>query len=106
MRNNFVIIMTMCATGKEARKIADAILKKRLAACTNIISGVESKFWWKGKIDSASEVMLMAKTVLANYKKLEAEIRRLHSYDVPEIVAIPIAAGSGDYLDWIGESVK
>lgn len=101
MRKKFVIIMVTCVSRKEARKIADRLLAKRLVACANVIEGVESKFWWKGNLDSAAETLLMMKTLEANFKKIEAEVKRLHSYEVPEIIAIPITAGSKEYLNWI-----
>lgn len=105
MRKGPVIIMVTCVSVKEARKIAGSILSKRLAACANIISGVESRFWWKGRLDRALEAIIMMKTLESNFKKIETEVQRLHSYEVPEIIAIPIAAGSRDYLDWISRSV-
>lgn len=101
-----IAIIVTCASRKEARKIADRLLIKRLVACANIVSGVESKFWWEGKIDSASETLLMMKTVKANFKKVEAAVLSLHSYEVPEIIAVSIAAGSSSYFNWIEKSVR
>jgi len=101
MGNRFVIIFVTCASRKEAEKIVGTLLKKRLAACGNIVGGVESKFWWKGKIDSAKETLLILKTKASKFKAVEKEVKRLHSYDVPEIIALPIIAGSGEYLKWI-----
>lgn len=101
-----IIIMVTCASRKEARKIADRLLSKRLVACANIVSGIESKFWWKGKIDSASETLLMMKTVKANFKKVETAVLNLHSYEVPEIIAVSIAAGGKSYFSWIEKSVR
>lgn len=104
MADKFVIILVTCASKAEARKIRDVLLKKRLAACGNIIDGVDSKFWWQGKIDSAREVLLILKTSIANFKRIEKEIKRIHSYEVPEIIALPIVAGSEEYLSWINDS--
>ena len=70
------------------------------------MDGIESRFWWKGKIDRANETLLIVKTKKANFKKIEAEVKKMHSYEVPEIIAVPIAAGSKDYLDWIEDSTK
>ena len=97
--------MVMCASRKEALAISGRLLAKRLVACANIMPGVKSKFWWKGKLDRTSEVLVTMKTVKTNFKKIEAEIKRVHSYKVPEIIAAPITAGSRDYLDWISGAV-
>ena len=101
MRKSFVIIMVTCASRKTAQKIADRLLAKRLVACANIISGVESKFWWKGRVDKAKEFLILIKAKRKNFSRVEKTISRLHSYEVPEIIAIPIAAGSKRYLKWI-----
>jgi len=101
MRTDFVIIFITCASRKEAGSILDSLLKKRLVACGNIIKNVESKFWWRGKIDNEKEVLVMLKTKKENFNKIEKEVRRRHSYEVPEIIALPIIAGSKAYLDWI-----
>jgi periplasmic divalent cation tolerance protein len=106
VEKSFIVIMVMCATKKEAKRITDKLLKKCLVACVNIIPGVESKFWWKGAIDSAKETLIMMKTLHSNFKKVETEIKRLHSYEVSEIIAIPIIAGSKDYLSWIKGVVR
>ena len=106
MNKNFIIIMVMCASRLEARRIADRLLKKRLVACSNILSGVDSKFWWKGKVDSAREALLMMKTKKDKFSIIEKEIKRIHSYEVPEIIALPVIAGSKNYLNWIRDSVK
>lgn len=97
----FIIIFITCGSKKEAGKIVDAILNKRLAACANIVSEVESKFWWRGKIDNAKEYLIMMKARRKNFEEIEKQVKRLHSYEVPEIIAIPIVAGSKDYLKWL-----
>jgi periplasmic divalent cation tolerance protein len=105
MKNGFIAIFVMCSSRKEANTITEALLKKRLVACANSAGSITSRFWWKGKINSASEVLVIFKTRRANFSKIEREVKRLHSYDVPEIIALPIAAGSAAYLSWIRESV-
>ena len=105
MAKNCVIIMVTCASREEARRIAGRLLEKRLVACANILPKIESRFWWKGKLDSAAELLVTMKTVRSNFKKIEAEIKRVHSYEVPEIIAVPIVLGSRDYLDWISRTV-
>ena len=98
----YLTVLTTCSSKKEARRIASSVLKARLAACANIIDSVESRFWWKGRIDCAKEALLILKTTKGNFAQLERLIKRLHSYEVPEIIALPIIAGSREYLDWIG----
>jgi periplasmic divalent cation tolerance protein len=105
-RNNSVIVFVACGTPAEARRIARSAVQKRLAACGNMSSGrITSIYRWKGKVEHARETLLMLKSTLSAFLGLEAEIRRLHSYEVPEIVALPIVAGSAPYLEWIGENV-
>jgi len=105
MKKKFAAIFVTCSSRKEADAIIDSLLRKRLVACASMISGIVSRFWWKGRIDKASEVLVMLKTRSANFKKVEREVRRLHSYEVPEIVMLPVAAGSKAYLGWIDDTV-
>jgi periplasmic divalent cation tolerance protein len=105
MTNKYIMVIVMCATKAQAKKIAMSLLKKRLIACANISSGVNSMFWWKRKIDSAKETMLTMKTLAAKFAGIESEVRRMHSYEVPEIIALPVTAGSRKYLRWIDQSV-
>lgn len=104
MVKNYVLIMVTCASQEEARKISARLLAKRLVACASILPKMRSRFWWKGKLDSAAELLVTMKTVRLNFKKIEAEIKRIHSYEVPEIIALPIVAGNRDYLDWISRT--
>jgi len=101
-----IVIISSSPSKKEAIAVIDSLLKDRLIACANIIPRIESKFWWNQKIDKAKEVMIMLKTRKANYGRIEKEIARLHSYDVPEIIAIPIIAGSRSYLQWMDGCLK
>lgn len=102
-----VVVLVTCANRAEARKIARALVGKRLAACVNIVAGrVESVYRWKGKVERAQEILLVIKTTRARYAALEREVRRLHSYETPEVIALPIAAGSKAYLDWVSENVR
>jgi periplasmic divalent cation tolerance protein len=106
MTNKIVVLVT-CGSAKEGRKIARAVLEQRIAACANILaSPVQSVYRWKGKVESAKEFLLIIKTTQSRFAKLEAEVKRLHSYNVPEIIALPIAHGAAAYLNWISESVK
>ena len=100
------IVLVTCASIAEARKIAQHVVEQKLAACANIVPSVESIYRWKGKVERAHEVLLVIKTTAARLRKLESEVKRLHSYDVPEFVAVPIVAGSQQYLDWLRKSVR
>ena len=103
--NSARIVLVTCANLMEARNIASKIVRKRLAACVTIILGpVQSIYRWKGKIESTREQLLLIKTVAKQLSALETEIKRLHSYDVPEFIALPAAAGSTDYLKWLSEN--
>jgi len=101
-----IVVLVTCGSAKEARKIARAVVEKRLAACANILtSPVQSVYRWKGRVESAKEFLLIIKSTKAGFPKLKAEVTRLHSYDVPEIIALPIASGASNYLTWISNSV-
>jgi periplasmic divalent cation tolerance protein len=95
-----------CASITEARRIGRSAVEKRLAACANIVPGVESIYWWKGKVERAREVLVVMKTTAARMAALEKEVKRIHSYEVPEFIVLPIVAGSREYLRWIGESAR
>jgi periplasmic divalent cation tolerance protein len=100
------VVLVTCGSVKEARKIARGVVEKRLAACVNIgTARVESVYRWKGKVETAREFLLMIKTVEARLDALEKEVKRMHSYDVPEFVVMEIVAGSKEYLRWVEESV-
>lgn len=94
------IVMTTCPSRREAKKIADALLKRKLAACVKV-SGVESSYWWKGKIEKSGESLVSATTSKKNVKKVISAVEKMHSYDVPEIVEVPIARGNEKYMRWI-----
>jgi|SRR5579859_5567002 len=102
-----IVVMVTCRSQAEAKKIARAVVEARLAACANVMGGpVQSIYRWKGKVETAKEVLVLMKSTRKRFSALEREIRRLHSYDTPEIIAVPIAEGSKAYLRWIKESVQ
>lgn len=101
-----IVVFITAKDKKQARAIANALIELKLAACVNIVSSVESFFWWQGKLDSAKEVMLVVKTKKSLLPRTIRRVKELHSYDVPEIIALPIIGGSRDYLKWINDSTR
>ncbi|MGQ0664198.1 MAG: divalent-cation tolerance protein CutA [Pseudomonadota bacterium] len=90
-------------TREEARKIADALVEARLVACTNLIDGMESVYWWQGRIVRDNEVVLIAKTRAALVEPAIAKVKALHSYTVPCVIALPIQGGNPAYLAWLAD---
>lgn len=102
-----IIVLISCGSRAEARRIARALVEARLAACVNIVEApVESIYRWNGKVERAREFLLIVKSSRKRFAALEAQVRQMHSYDVPEIVAVPIERGSRAYLAWLDESTK
>ncbi|MBP7215964.1 MAG: divalent-cation tolerance protein CutA [Candidatus Omnitrophica bacterium] len=102
----YIVVFITASSKKEARAIAKTLLKQKLVACVNIIDQIESLFWWQGKIDQAQEVLLVAKTKKAKFSQVEKAVRACHSYEVPEIIALPIAVGSQPYVRWIDATFR
>ncbi len=98
----FVQVITTTATKSDAERIGSIVIKKGLGRCVQVAGPVVSTYPWKGKIEKAKEWVCSIKTEKRLYKKLEAAIKKAHKYDVPEIIAIPIVAGSKEYLSWLG----
>lgn len=101
-----IVILITAASDDEAARIARALVDERLAACANILPGVRSLFFWEGKTQDAREVLLVVKTRQALLDSIVRRVKALHSYTVPEIIALPVLGGSQDYLDWVRETVK
>jgi periplasmic divalent cation tolerance protein len=100
-----VVILVTCASREEADKISSCLVEKKLAACANIIHGINSIFRWQGKVDSAKESLLIIKSGEDKINSIIREVKSLHSYEVPEIIALPIIGGSKDYLKWLDDSI-
>ena len=96
-----ILVLSTAASRKEALKIAQTLLRQRLAACISISSPVTSLYWWKGRREKASEVLLLIKTKKTAFRKLEKVIRQSHSYSVPEIIGLPMSVASKPYLNWL-----
>jgi periplasmic divalent cation tolerance protein len=101
------VVLVTCGSAKEALKIGNRVVEKRLAACVNILTrSVQSIYRWKGKVECAREILMVIKTTTKRLPELEKTVASLHSYDVPEFIVLPITAGSRKYLDWVKASVK
>ena len=99
-----VVFMTAAST-EEASHIAETLVEKGLAACVQILPGMQSVYRWKGEVEKQAEILILAKTVKSKFGELETEVRAVHSYETPEIVAAPISNGSTPYLEWLSASV-
>lgn len=102
----YIMVFITSATKKEAEVIRKRLLDKRIIACAGIIEGVDSCFWWQGKKEKAKEYLMICKTTKASLKKLIKVTCSIHSYEVPEIIAVPVIAGHRAYLDWVKEAVR
>jgi len=103
---DYVVVFITASDNEEAQKIASLLLKHRQAACINIIPEVDSRFWWQDKLESAQENLLVIKTKASLLPDIIKSVKKNHSNDVPEIIAMPIVGGNQDYLDWIDSEVK
>ena len=101
-----IVVFLTASSGEEATRLADLLIGAHLAACVQILPEMESVYRWQGKIERQSEILLIAKTNAAKFADLEREVRALHSYETPEIVAVPIIAGSTPYLEWLAASLN
>lgn len=100
-----VLVLTTAGSDAEARKIANELVERRLAACVNIVPRIQSVYRWEGKIENAEEFLLIIKSTKARSADVQTAIRELHSYDLPECVVISMEDGSSEYLKWMEESV-
>ena len=103
---NFFLVLSTAGTEQEGERIGKALVEKKLAACVNLIPGVTSFFFWEGKISREQEVLLLIKTSRGRLEEIQREIKRLHSYSLPEIIFLKINGGEPRYLDWVGQMVE
>lgn len=101
-----IIVLITTSTRDEAAKIGAALVDEHLAACVNIVPEVRSLFFWEGKTQDERETLLICKSRLPRMEQLVARVKSLHSSTVPEVIALPIVAGSRDYLDWVKDTTK
>ena len=102
---DYTLIMVTASSREEAEKIVTTLLERKLIACANILSPVSSRFWWRGEIDSAEEYMIFMKTKRELFDQVADNVKQLHSYEVPEIIALPIVEGAKPYLEWINSNL-
>jgi periplasmic divalent cation tolerance protein len=103
-QGEFVLILVTAGSQEEGLSIAHSLVDSRLAACVNIMSGLRSIYRWQGKIWDEGELLLLIKTRMALFEQVEGKLKEIHSYEVPEIITIPITRGSEPYLNWLRES--
>jgi len=102
----YIVLFITTATAEEAQQISKALLNQRKVACINIVPKVSSHFWWQGELDSAKESLMVVKTKASQLNEIVRLVKELHSYEIPEIIALPIVGGNQDYLEWIDKEVK
>ncbi len=103
--DDYIVVFVTAGSIKQAGVIATELLKQKAAACVNT-AGIDSLFTWKSKIEKTKEILLIVKSQRKLFRKIEKIVRKFHSYEVPEIIALPVIAGHKPYLDWINESTK
>ena len=101
-----IVVFVTCGNPEQAKKLAQSLVEKRLAACVNILPGVNSWYWWEDKVTEDQEVLLIIKSSRKKFAELEKDVQRLHSYAVPEVIAVQIVEGSENYLRWIEGSLQ
>jgi periplasmic divalent cation tolerance protein len=101
-----IVVLSNCGSEEEARRVARALVEARVAACVNIVPGIQSVYHWQGAIQEDPEWMLVIKSTRPMFDSLAAELRKIHSYQVPEVLAIPVIAGDQNYLDWMDREIS
>ena len=101
-----IVVLMTAANGEEASRIAELLVNQKIAACVQILPEMQSVYVWNGAVQREKEILLLAKTTLTNFAKLEREVRAIHSYETPEIIALPVADASVPYLKWLMTSCE
>lgn len=105
-KREYFIVLVTAPSLRTARRLASNLVDERLAACVNLVPGVESHYWWQGSLEQGKEVLLLIKTVRARLKALERFVASHHPYDTPEFLVLPIETGSTKYLRWLSDSTR
>jgi len=106
MAENHIVTLCTVPDRESGERIAHALVEERLAACVNVVPGITSVYRWQGKVEKAAECLLISKTGVEKFEALKKRVQELHPYEVPEIIAIPITAGSSEYLKWLTDSIQ
>jgi len=106
MKSAYLVVLVTCPSRAVGKRLGTALVKRRLAACVNVVPGLESIFWWQGKIDRADETLLLIKTTAARFERLRRAVLALHPYDVPEVIAVHVQRAHEPYLRWIQTSLS
>jgi len=104
--SGFVVVLITASSAQEANSIAEALVSEKLAPCVSVVAEVSSTYWWDGKVQSAKESLLIVKTSSGVFEALKDRVLELHSYDVPEIICLPLVKASEDYLSWMKDYFK
>jgi len=106
MSGNYIVVMVTVDSQEQAKRISDVLLDRKLVACANVVEDIQSFYWWKGKVERSREILLLMKSRSELLEEIVRLVKENHSYEVPEVVALPILGGNPDYLRWIEDSVK
>jgi periplasmic divalent cation tolerance protein len=106
MTTGEIVILCTCCSAQESQRIASRLLEDHLAACVNVLPSVRSYYWWQGVIESSEEHLLLIKSTAALFPAVQEAVQQTHSYEVPELLALPVLDGSADYLDWLRSNLR
>ena len=101
-----VVVLTTCSSAEEAGRIAQALVERRLAGCVNVVSSLRSVYRWEGRVKEEAEILLVIKTTRALFDQVRRAVEKLHSYQVPEVICLPVIDGAPNYLNWLGAAVR
>ena len=101
-----IVVLSTCATLDDAERMARALISERLAACVNVVPQIRSYYLWKGELEVAGEFLLIIKSSRDLFDALKTEVEKLHPYEVPEVIALPIVEGAENYLSWLGHNLR
>jgi len=101
LMTNKIVVLSTCASPREAERLARSLVEQRLAACVNVLPSVTSHYWWQGRIETAEECLVLIKSSRESFDQLRSALEQAHSYEIPEVIALPVVDGAVNYLNWI-----